>query len=149
MPGKENQKRKPLKVLYVDGSFTEDRSIWKEKYKGVLKKYTKAWKKRSRYRKAESRSTGQMETFFLRRKGINYCRFGTSGKSQDGGRESQWTRGLHRDGGDNTAPTGKKYKLQDEDRFVGQEEAPGSWKSVILVFFRKPDAELQKKKSRV
>ena len=61
-------KRKPLKELYVGGSFTEDRTIWKTNYKDTVKKCAKTWKKRSRDRKRGSRSTGRQEAGTSRKK---------------------------------------------------------------------------------
>ena len=55
MPGKKMSSRKQLKELFVGFVFTEDRAIWN--YKDIVKKYATMWRKLSRNRETERRST--------------------------------------------------------------------------------------------
>ena len=69
--------------------------------------------------------------------------FGGHCQGQDSKGESQWTRGLTRDGNDLAASSGedvRDYKLLSNPFFC-QEEATSFWKIVKLVFPQKPHAE--------
>ena len=103
--------------------------LGKKNYKDTIKKYMTTWKETiSRSRKAESRSTRRMGTDIFTKGELLKC-LSTWHFMQERG-DGPWTGGLHGDGDNKTAPSGKMYEIRrcHQDRLWGQEESHSSWK---------------------
>ena len=111
VPGKRMPKRKPLKELYVDGKFTA--RIGKTNYTCCERSLRRRGRddRRGEQKQKKHKTDGDRH-FTEGRDGCEYYRLCTSGKSQDGGRENQWTRGLHCECYENSSPM-KNTSLQD------------------------------------
>ena len=147
--GKKKASRKPLTELYVEGHFTEDREEWQkelqrhyeevytdqEETREVQEKRIECYKKKGDQQFTEDGCNAEITADLVLQARAKLC------DNKVNGPEDAVVREMIK-----ILPLDKIYTIARffQDRFVGQMDAPDTWKIVKLVFLRKPDAEPKK-----
>ena len=154
MPVRRKTQRKPLSELYVNGHWTEDREEWpKELQRHCEGVYTdqeetgETQKKRIEYftKKGDRHLTDEGRGAEITVDSVLQARAQLSENNVNGPEDASVSEMIER------LPLEKVCTITRwfQERFMGQMDAPNSWKIVQLVFLRKLDAAPEKRNQKL